>query len=209
MPLRTLLDINTYSKLIIWDITEEEAYFKMKLEISFEEASELESLSPKRRKEWLLPRYIAKLISTDNQILISKDEHNKPFFTNDDRHMSISHSKDRFAMLISNSNCGVDIQHFTEKINIIAKKFVTEKEELILAEMPSLDRYHLIWSAKEAIYKIYGRRQLDFRKHIKLTSAPNTTTFHGAVIKDEYVMNYNLAYFVDDNYMIVYGFESR
>ncbi len=27
---------------------------------------------------------------------------------------------------------------------------------------------HLIWSAKEAMYKAYGRRQLDFKEHISV-----------------------------------------
>jgi 4'-phosphopantetheinyl transferase EntD len=48
----------------------------------------------------------------------------------------------------------------------MAGKFVGPGERTQLIPEFELLQLHLIWSAKEAMYKAFGRRQIDFKDHL-------------------------------------------
>ena len=59
--------------------------------------------------------------------------------------------------------CGLDIEQRNAKIGRIARKFVNAEEEAFCSAT-DLDRLHIIWGAKEAMFKWYGLGGVDFRK---------------------------------------------
>ena len=80
--------------------------------------------------------------------------------------ISISHSRELTSVMASPRLVGVDIQKLVGKIDRIASKFMTGVEMECLDEKYRLEHLHVFWGAKEALYKAYGRKQLDFRQHI-------------------------------------------
>lgn len=95
------------------------------------------------------------------------DDFGKPYLIDSDRHISVSHSAAWCAAMIGPRPCGVDIQVYTDTVTRIASRFMTEADLQRADRAPDRHRHlHLIWGAKECLYKAYGRRQLGFREHI-------------------------------------------
>ena len=73
---------------------------------------------------------------------------NKPFF-------NISHSGDFVAVVSDDKEVGVDIQKIEEK-NLKLMKFFNEDDQEYIKKDDSVNRFHEIWSIKEAAIKLMG-----------------------------------------------------
>ncbi|MCB0495749.1 MAG: 4'-phosphopantetheinyl transferase superfamily protein [Cyclobacteriaceae bacterium] len=171
MPLFKKIIEENYT-LVVWHLTEDEGYFVPYLqEFSFEPKKLSEIHFPQRRLEWMASRYIGWQIAKElqgNCEGIWSDSHNKPHFMNSPMQISISHSNPYVAVLVHKKHpCGVDIEEKRDKLIRLAPKFLTETE--LALSNGDLDKLALAWGAKEAIYKMYGRKQLVFKENILLT----------------------------------------
>lgn len=93
------------------------------------------------------------------------DEKGKPFLTNG-IHLSISHSNNYAVVLLNKTNpCGVDIEKVAQKINRIKYKFLSETE-LKTINNNDIEQLTIFWSAKEALYKYYGKKEVIFNEHL-------------------------------------------
>jgi 4'-phosphopantetheinyl transferase len=97
-----------------------------------------------------------------NPVEISYDEHNKPFLIGRSEHISISHSH-KWLVVVLHKTCsvGVDVELIREKVLNIKHKFVADDELAYAAA--DIEMITLLWSAKEAIYKAYGKKNVDFK----------------------------------------------
>lgn len=97
-----------------------------------------------------------------NPVDIAYDEHNKPFLNGRSEHISISHSH-KWLVVVIHKTCsvGVDVELIREKVLNIKHKFVTDDELVYVAS--DIEMITLLWSAKEAIYKAYGKKNVDFK----------------------------------------------
>lgn len=97
-----------------------------------------------------------------------KDEFGKPFLMDCDEHISISHSKDKIAIMIADRPCGLDLQYLDEKVFRVQHKFLSEAELSNIDKGYSLLMLTLGWSVKEAVYKYYGRKQLNYIRDMQI-----------------------------------------
>ncbi|MEZ4926192.1 MAG: 4'-phosphopantetheinyl transferase superfamily protein [Saprospiraceae bacterium] len=186
----------------LWHIAEPESYFEGQLPLSEEEAIELARLNELRRLEWLASRWLLhKTTGVDQRLPLSKNAFSKPFFLDQpDLYCSLSHSHGFVGALTASENCGCDIQVLVDKMPAIASKFIREDEFDAIAGFPDSFRfelYHLFWTAKESLYKAYGLKALDFRKHIRIRELMwdgNTGTAIGRIEKDNFWHNYQLKF---------------
>ena len=95
-----------------------------------------------------------------------KDTDGKPHLEDSLFFISISHTVGYSAAIAHPRHCGIDVQRIVPRITHLAPKFVSAAEARQLLPAHELQQLHLIWAAKEAMYKAYGRRQLDFREHL-------------------------------------------
>jgi phosphopantetheinyl transferase len=106
---------------------------------------------------------------------------------------------------------GVDIQKLVGKIDRIVHKFMRDVEIDSVSSEFRLEHLHVYWGAKEALYKVYGRKQLDFREHIFIEPFSydlEKGVCKGAIVKDDYRLECDLFYKKIDDYILVYGMES-
>ncbi len=168
MPLVFKKNYTAQTLVGVWKIEETEFFFLNALLLSNEEQLEMALLAPRKRLEWLATRYLLHVLLEKTERAISaKDEFGKPYLKNyPSLFISLSHSQDRVAVVISTQCVGIDIQYFTPKIERIAPKFMRQEE--LQSLVPSSQITHLLtyWGAKEALYKAYGKKELDFKKHI-------------------------------------------
>lgn len=170
MPLFKKIIKENYS-LVVWHLTEDESFFMPYLEQFSTEPERLKEIHfPQRRKEWMASRYIGWQLAKEIQGScegIWSDSHKKPHFKNLPLQISISHAVPYVAVLVhKNKSCGVDIEEKKEKLIRLAPKFLTESE--LELSNGDLDKLALAWGAKEAIYKMHGRKQLIFKENILL-----------------------------------------
>lgn len=167
MPLIRHETILPAGELGIWDITESEHWFTERLLLYPQELRQLGDLRGRRRVEWLAVRQLVHRMSgrTKRGAFI-KDEYGKPHLEHASWHISVSHSRHLAAAMASPRLCGIDIQFIVPKITRLAYKFLRPEEQACLQTDTLLDQLHFFWGAKEALYKAYGRRQLDFIEHI-------------------------------------------
>jgi phosphopantetheinyl transferase len=212
MPLLFQKNINLSTQIGIWQIEESEAWFLEKIVLSESELLELYFLKGKKRVEWLADRHALQVImAKSKRISCIKDAHGKPFLAEKinkqtNKYISFSNSADKAMVALSDKNVGVDIQYITEKINRIEQKFMRKEEAESVSIAHRMEQLHVFWGAKEALYKAYGKRALDFKQHIFVTPftfdlAVGTTT--GIVEKEQEKYTFDIFYEQIDNFILV------
>jgi len=93
------------------------------------------------------------------------DDCGKPHLK-DGKQISITHSFNFSAIIISNSAIGIDIEKQRQKINIIAHKFIDyEFDYLDEKDADYIKKLTTIWCIKESLYKLYATPGLSFKQH--------------------------------------------
>ena len=98
---------------------------------------------------------------------ITHDEYGAPTVNTPNTYISVSHSRDRVAVLLADRACAVDIESVERDFRRVATRYLS-KEEQQLAEQNDL--YAEMWSAKEAMYKYYRKGGLDLTRDISITA---------------------------------------
>ncbi|MEY3984219.1 MAG: hypothetical protein RL160_1778 [Bacteroidota bacterium] len=124
--------------------------------------------NPLRLRHFLASRLLVQQIFPGSEL--RKDDFGKPFIEDFNGHISLSHSGELAGLYVSmNGSCGLDIELVGKQINNIAQRFCTP-EELKFVDDDNVEMgLHLIWGAKECMYKSYGRKGVDFRKHMSVS----------------------------------------
>ncbi len=136
---------------------------------------------------------------------LSYNEEGKPELKDETCHISISHSHDKLVILC-NKNCqtGVDIELIRDKVLKIKDKFLSEKE--LKEAKDNVEKLIICWAAKEALYKLYGLKEVEFAKHLFVH--PFQLNQEGALLGeinlDSFRKKFNLHYEKLDDYMLVY-----
>lgn len=153
-----------FGSTCIWQMDEENSFYSERLIV---DTSIIPDLSGQRLKEWLATRYLARLVDKVPVQEIMKDEYGKPYTSSGLCHISISHSK-KYAVYASyHDPIGIDLQIEDPRLIKLAPKFTSEEESNILPEkLKSEHKYLYIWTIKEAVFKLYGRKKLPYKSSI-------------------------------------------
>lgn len=192
----------------LWSINESEAWLRENVDLFAEEIERLSCIKGEgRRREFLAARILLHFMSGRSERgELYKDEAGKPHLRDSHFHVSISHTVDYAAAIAHPNPCGVDVQRIVPKIKRLARKFVGEAERIQLIPEHELLQLHLIWSAKEAMYKAFGRRELDFREHLFVDFegfSPEKTTGSAYLRKGAAEMFFSLDFKVFDDFVLV------
>lgn len=212
MPIFFHQHILPEGELGLWDIIEPPSYFLRRLKPQGDELVQLERLNGKsRRLEWMAVRWLLhKMSGRRKRSVCLKDEFGKPHLVDSHYEISFSHSKQLVAVIASPASCGVDIQNITPSVERIAHKFMRESEMNSLKKKTRLEHLHVYWGAKEALYKAYGRKELEFKKHIMIDPFVYNLKKGkcvGYVMKGDFAAKYALHYQKIGNHMLVYCLE--
>lgn len=90
-------------------------------------------------------------------VSILKDENGAPFVSKSDIFISVTHSKDKVAVLFSDTQCGVDIEHTNRNFKNASPKYILPEEEHLLTSDNALC---IIWCTKEAFFKYMGMNNI-------------------------------------------------
>jgi phosphopantetheinyl transferase len=165
MPLSLQISENDYT-YALWRIEEGEADLLPMLKLSDMEFMEFNAfMNSKRKMHWLASRVLIRhLLNTDDFIELYFDEHRKPHIGNLNVQVSISHSGHYAAVLISHKGpVGIDIELISDKIDRVKHKFLSRTELDLLGEDNLINKLYACWSAKESLYKWFGRTGVELK----------------------------------------------
>lgn len=148
MPIVFKRQIDTFTHLAVWQLTEttHELLSAYQYDTSFVD----EIKNEKRKREKLVARIlISSIINAEPKI--SYEKSGKPTLSN--INVSITHSDNYVGVLVSNKQVGIDMETINERAAKVRHKYLTNKE---LDWCIDNHKHTLVWSAKEAAYKIYG-----------------------------------------------------
>jgi 4'-phosphopantetheinyl transferase len=191
----------------IWEVTEDYNYLISKLSLLPDELQTLKSFqNPLRSLEWMSVRVLLNEIS-GKSLSVYYNGNRKPFVRGNSFNISISHSKDFTSVLISkNRKVGIDLEYMSHRISNIESKFINENE--VITSNKSRKKYHLYihWCAKEALYKICDKQDINFRKNLTIEPfVPKEKGYITGWVNNKYMNEkFRLYYFTIKNYIIVW-----
>ena len=209
MPISFYEDINPDTSIALWKITESAADLEGQLQLKEHELKILKSLGKEKRNlHWLATRVLLrKLIKTNEYIDFRVDENGKPFLANHPHHISLSHSNGYAAVMVSKTRkVGIDIEVIKTKIERVQSKFLSNDELRFIDEKNRINKLYVCWCAKEALYKLNGKRETSFKDHIHLSNFEfkEEGMLEARIEKDNRLKKYTVNFKKFEDYMLGY-----
>lgn len=169
MPVLFTKKYDNECHLLVWQITESAIELQAMLSSDILTDAELaETRHPQKQLEFYASRLAIQTLAANLGIAffgIKKDEYGKPFMVGNEWQMSLTHSNKYIAVAMhAQKSLGIDIEKPSEKMKKILPRLFSTSEIAEIAD--DLDKLSVYWSAKEALYKLYGKRKVDFRKNL-------------------------------------------
>lgn len=193
----------------LWKIEEKAEDLYSQLQLNDEEKAYVEQISNgKRHLHWLGTRVLLrKMLITNDYIDCKVDEHGKPYLVTLPYHISLSHSFDYAAVMISKKHpVGIDIEQVKEKVERIAHKFMRPEELAFINQQHKIEQLYACWCAKEAVYKCNGEKEVSFvdNIHLKPFGFEPSGSIEATLQKDSKNLKYHVGYLQYEDYMIGY-----
>jgi phosphopantetheinyl transferase len=204
MPLLFKDTVLNKATIAVWQIKEEEEFFLSRAKHQCDTA-ELDRLKGNRRLEWIASRFLIQEI-TPGDFFINKDRYGKPQLSPPDYNISISHSHGYVAAIYAKEEVGIDIQKKVNRIDRIAHKFINDSEQDFINNRSYISNLHVIWGAKESLFKAYGRKEVDFRKHLNVEAFRYRKKgfFQAEFLKEDHQFRYQCANLYFKNFHLVF-----
>jgi 4'-phosphopantetheinyl transferase EntD len=194
----------------VWEITEDYDSLRSELHLDEKDIVTVESFRNHQRKlEWLSVRTLLKeMLGKESKIVYGPER--KPYLHNNSYNISISHSKNLTAILMSKKKrVGLDLEFMSAKILRIADKFLRPEELDFIQKDNELYHLYLHWCAKEALYKICDKVDINFVTNLNIE--PFTPKENGLIVgmvNNSYMNEkFTLNYFKLKNYSIVWCYK--
>jgi 4'-phosphopantetheinyl transferase len=191
----------------IWKITESEEELLQQVN-QFESIPESITHSQKRL-EFIAGRVLARnLLEALGKEFegVTKDVHGKPFFKENVFQLSLSHSFPYVAALTDvHKSVGIDLEQIKAKLVKIGPRVLAHSE---LQDAGSDETKHCIyWCAKEAMIKIYGKKDLVFADNLFVNpfNLDKAGTLTGKIKLNGSETLIPLQYFVYDGFVVVFN----
>jgi phosphopantetheinyl transferase len=211
MPLYQTITHNSATKIYIWKIEESFETLTNEVVLNHNSQVRLNGMKSELHQRGFLS--VRKLLQHAgySDLDLYYDAFGKPHL-NDGKHISITHSHEFSAIILSDQNTGIDIERRRDKIINIADKFVDLESRFLDKQAHSdyISRLTVIWGVKESVFKICNEPGISFKNHIQVDSFQMNDSSGFAVLKMEQVQRFFEIYFEEiENFNLVYAFEKE
>jgi 4'-phosphopantetheinyl transferase len=180
MPQIFSTNLNPSGNLLLWQANEESTWFKEKLTLIPDLWEEFESFTNETiRYRWLASRFALQQVSQQIPLNLIKNPSGKPILLESECHISLSHCDGYVAAIHAEVPVGIDVERVSPRVQKIKNYFMRDEEIDLLGEENG--ELLLAWSAKESIFKWYGRQKLGFKSQLCIRSID----FEGQVMEME------------------------
>ena len=112
---------------------------------------------------------LAELLGS-NEIGITYTETGQPQLK--DHYISFSHTENTVAVALAKIPVGIDIEELSPRILPLYPRFMSA-QEIATCDIHSLKDLYYFWCAKEAMYKWFAEKNLDFIKDLQVNKSEN------------------------------------
>lgn len=123
-----------------------------------------------RQKEWLATRLLLKEM-LGHEAIIHHHPNGAPFLSETEKkQISISHTKDFVAIMLTDVThiAGIDIEYRSGRVRKVRSRFLNAEEEQFIDPAHETEHLLICWCAKETLYKIINRQEVDFCRHLHI-----------------------------------------
>ncbi|MFV0390989.1 MAG: 4'-phosphopantetheinyl transferase family protein [Paludibacteraceae bacterium] len=168
--------------------------------------SDLERIKPEHRKrEFLAIRVALKqaLGGIEKEIEYTYD--GKPELKDGSNKISFSHCQNSVAVMVHpRSEVGIDIEVPTQKLEKIHTRFLGKSELEEYRKTNSLDYLRVVWSVKEALYKIIGETAYNFAEQLQILPFHIKKKGQLEVVHVDTQKKYQVNYLLASTYTLAY-----
>ena len=207
MPIYKTISPEDCTSIYVWKIEESLDELRKGLTLKNTSIKRLEGMrSELHQKGFLSVRQLLKHAGYSDHDL-NYNSYGKPLLK-DEKHISITHSFNFAAILISKKEAGIDIEKNRDKIVNIHHRFVNTDYDS-LSEEDLVKQLTVIWGAKESMYKTYPYGGLSFHDHIGIDPFLfDEGGSSGRVIFGDWKKKYNISFqFFKEGFTLVYAIE--
>lgn len=201
--------VGTTTQILVWKVTESYAELLEQVVLNDSNRIRLDGMKSEMHQRAFLS--VRKLLQETGHtdLDLYYDEFGKPHLQGE-KHISITHSHNFSAIIISDETVGIDIELQRDKIIRIADKFCDSEFQFL---DPNSEEYikklTVIWGVKEAIFKIRNEKGISFKNHIRvydfdLESEQTTAELHF----DNLVKDFKIHFEEIEEFTLVYAFEN-
>ena len=165
MPLYKTIIPNSQTTVKIWKITESYDDLMSKVELKPNSLERVLGMkSELHQRGFLSVRHLLQAFGyTDADLFY--DENGQPHLK-DGKQISITHSFNFSAVIVSDLIVGIDIEKQRDKISVIAHKFIDYEFDYLNKEAHDYkEKLTAIWCVKESLYKLFCTPGLSFKQH--------------------------------------------
>lgn len=213
MPLHKVVYLQPNTKLYLWKISEDYNTLFREVRLKDSSLARLEGMkSESHQKGFLAVRMILQHLEyTDFDLLY--DEFGKPHLKPQgcsikDLELSISHSHDFSAIVISEQKVGLDLEQLKDKTLKIAPRFMDISHLENLSTEEKIKKATVIWGIKESIFKLKNEVGISFSDHISETAFTFDDKITTATLKfNNKEEKFKIQFEQEEDYIFVCAFE--
>jgi phosphopantetheinyl transferase len=194
MPIIFTKQIAKYITVAVWQIAETEEYFNHALQLFPEDRAKIGNMKLQnvRLQKLACRAALAELLET-HEIGITYSETGQPQLKGE--HISFSHTEKTVAVAVANVPVGIDIEVMKPRILNLYSRFMSQ-QEIAACDINHLTDLYYFWCAKEAMYKWFAKKKLDFIEDLQVDKNNNV-----GIICDKY--HVQLTPIIIDNQLLV------
>ncbi|MEC4003268.1 4'-phosphopantetheinyl transferase superfamily protein [Flavobacterium sp. SUN052] len=171
MPLHKVILLSKTAKLYLWKITEDLDVLKSQIRLKDSSIERLNSMKSESHQKGFLAVRMLLQHNDYNDFDLYYDDFGKPHIKPQgcsikDVEISISHSNDFSAIVISDEKVGLDLEQLKDKTLKIAPRFMDVSHLNNLSEEEKIKKATVVWGIKESIFKIKNEKGISFPDHI-------------------------------------------
>jgi phosphopantetheine--protein transferase-like protein len=162
-------ELENEAVIAVWQVTETEEEL---IELSSTPSDEMEEISFIRseslRKQRLAVRALLNTLF-DEKVYLSHHDNGKPYLENNPVNISITHTEKYVAVILhEEENVGIDLESLDRDFSAVEKKALSEDEIDDLDDDNRNEQLAIYWCAKEAVFKLLSRYNVDFAEQIEI-----------------------------------------
>ena len=209
MPLFKTILHDADTQLFVWKILESETELNTDVALQEKHLHRLHGmLSEQHRKGFLSVRKLL-MAAGYTDFDLNYDTNGKPSLK-DGKHISITHSYDFSAIIVSSKNVGIDLEKQRDKIIKIADKFIGSEKDFLSIDRNYKENLSVIWGAKEALYKMCNSRSLSFKQDMHIQDFTKNSSEGTALVtckELDFASGFTFHFETFENYTLVYALE--
>lgn len=196
------------TQILVWKVTE--SYTELLEQVILNETNHMRLDGMKSEMHQRAFLSVRKLLQETghSDLDLYYDEFGKPHL-HGEKHISITHSHNFSAIIISDEIVGIDIELQRNKIIRIADKFCDLEFQFLDRDSDEyIRKLTVIWGSKEAIFKIRNEKGISFKDHINVQSFELNAKQNDAKLHfNNLIIDFNIHFEEIEDFTLVYAFK--